>query len=83
MQVYSAESMPLYNRDFGMGIATSVLWFFNFLLGITPVPAFCHDVADNQLLAITTPSFLDKFRPWGTFLWYSAWCIVGWVAILL
>ncbi|KAF2500921.1 hypothetical protein BU16DRAFT_185712 [Lophium mytilinum] len=33
--VYSAESMPLYNRDFGMGIVTSVNWFFNFLLGIT------------------------------------------------
>ncbi|KAF2492702.1 putative MFS myo-inositol transporter [Lophium mytilinum] len=33
--VYSAESMPLYNRDFGMGIVTSVLWFFNFFLSIT------------------------------------------------
>ncbi|KAF2814572.1 putative MFS myo-inositol transporter [Mytilinidion resinicola] len=33
--VYSAESMPLYNRDFGMGIVTSVNWFFNFLLSIT------------------------------------------------
>jgi hypothetical protein len=24
--VYSAESMPLYNRDFGMGIVTSINW---------------------------------------------------------
>lgn len=33
--VYSAESMPLYNRDFGMGIVTSVNWFWNFFIGIT------------------------------------------------
>lgn len=24
---YSAESMPLYNRDFGMGIVTSINWY--------------------------------------------------------
>jgi hypothetical protein len=33
--VYSAESMPLYNRDFGMGIVTSFNWFWNFFLAIT------------------------------------------------
>jgi MFS family permease len=33
--VYSAESMPLYNRDFGMGIVTSVNWFWNFFISIT------------------------------------------------
>lgn len=33
--VYSAESMPLYNRDFGMGIVTSINWFFNFFISIT------------------------------------------------
>ncbi|KAH7112931.1 hypothetical protein B0J11DRAFT_183760 [Dendryphion nanum] len=33
--VYSAESMPLYNRDFGMGIVTSINWFWNFFLSIT------------------------------------------------
>ncbi|KAF9732672.1 hypothetical protein PMIN06_002873 [Paraphaeosphaeria minitans] len=33
--VYSAESMPLYNRDFGMGIVTSVNWFWNFFIAIT------------------------------------------------
>jgi MFS family permease len=33
--VYSAESMPLYNRDFGMGIVTSINWFWNFFISIT------------------------------------------------
>ncbi|KAF2834977.1 sugar transporter family protein [Patellaria atrata CBS 101060] len=33
--VYSAECLPLYNRDFGMGIVTSINWFFNFFLAIT------------------------------------------------
>jgi len=39
--VYSAESMPLYNRDFGMGIVTSVNWFWNFFISIT-WPRFSH-----------------------------------------
>ncbi|KAL1614374.1 hypothetical protein SLS54_009801 [Diplodia seriata] len=34
-KVYSAESMPLHNRDLGMGIATAVLWLFNAVLAIT------------------------------------------------
>ncbi|KAM0794140.1 hypothetical protein BDR22DRAFT_717331 [Usnea florida] len=33
--VYSAESMPLYIRDLGMGLVTSVLWLFYFIIGIT------------------------------------------------
>jgi MFS family permease len=33
--VYSAESMPLYNRDWGMGIVTSINWFWNFFISIT------------------------------------------------
>ncbi|PVI05411.1 hypothetical protein DM02DRAFT_725112 [Periconia macrospinosa] len=33
--VYSAESMPLYNRDWGMGIVTSINWFWNWFIGIT------------------------------------------------
>ncbi|KAG0144645.1 hypothetical protein CROQUDRAFT_47011 [Cronartium quercuum f. sp. fusiforme G11] len=32
---YSAEAFPLYIRDFGMGYATAVCWFFNFVLAIT------------------------------------------------
>lgn len=32
---YSAEAFPLYIRDVGMGWATSVLWFFNFIVAIT------------------------------------------------
>lgn len=37
--VYSAESMPLYVRDIGMGCVTSFNWFFNWLIAITG-PAF-------------------------------------------
>ncbi|GAB7357315.1 hypothetical protein MBLNU459_g8277t1 [Dothideomycetes sp. NU459] len=33
--VYAAESMPLYNRDIGMGIVTSINWLFNGLLAFT------------------------------------------------
>ncbi|KAL0956130.1 hypothetical protein HGRIS_002296 [Hohenbuehelia grisea] len=32
---YSAEAFPLYVRDIGMSLATSVLWFFNFVVSIT------------------------------------------------
>ncbi|KAH9940403.1 MFS sugar transporter [Epithele typhae] len=32
---YSAEAFPLYVRDVGMSYATSVLWFFNFVVAIT------------------------------------------------
>lgn len=37
--VYSAESMPLYMRDIGMGCVTSVNWFFNWLIAFT-LPKF-------------------------------------------
>ncbi|OMP89288.1 putative polyol transporter 1 [Diplodia seriata] len=37
----------------------------------------------NGILAITYPQFLKSFTPAGTFAWYSAWCIAGWVMILL
>ncbi|KAF2995676.1 hypothetical protein E8E13_002662 [Curvularia kusanoi] len=33
--VYSAESMPLYNRDYGMGIVTAINWMFNFIVSFT------------------------------------------------
>ncbi|KAJ3487689.1 hypothetical protein NLI96_g3365 [Meripilus lineatus] len=32
---YSAEAYPLYVRDIGMSLSTSVLWFFNFVVAIT------------------------------------------------
>ncbi|EMD37517.1 hypothetical protein CERSUDRAFT_114155 [Gelatoporia subvermispora B] len=35
---YSAEAFPLYVRDVGMGLATAVLWFFNFVVAITFPP---------------------------------------------
>lgn len=33
--VYAAESMPLYMRDFGMGLVTSFNWLFNWLIAFT------------------------------------------------
>lgn len=33
--VYAAESMPLYNRDFGMGVVTSINWLFNAVVALT------------------------------------------------
>ncbi|MCJ1465983.1 hypothetical protein MMC07_004602 [Pseudocyphellaria aurata] len=33
--VYSAESMPLYIRDLGMGLVTATLWFLNFVIAIS------------------------------------------------
>ena len=38
---YSAEAFPLYVRDTGMAYATSVLWFFNFVVAIT-FPRLLH-----------------------------------------
>lgn len=32
---YSAEAYPLYVRSYGMALATSTTWFFNFVLGVT------------------------------------------------
>ena len=62
--VYTAESMPLYNRALGISIATSVNWLFTFVL------------------SITFPSFWTTFHPTGTFLYYAAWCVVGFFLVL-
>ena len=43
--VYSAESMPLYIRDVGMGCVTSVNWFFNWLIAFT-APGFFVEFHD-------------------------------------
>ncbi|KAL8948376.1 MAG: hypothetical protein Q9222_005432 [Ikaeria aurantiellina] len=37
----------------------------------------------NFLLAVTFPKFQDAFRNTGAFGYYAAWCVVGWVLILL
>lgn len=65
--VYSAESMPLYNRDYGMGIVTAINWAFNFFVSMTwPV--------------ISKPSAMATS---GAFAWYAVWCLIGWWMILL
>jgi hypothetical protein len=38
--VYAAESMPLYNRDIGMGIVTAINWFLNFVVAISWPPLY-------------------------------------------
>ncbi|KAF7679855.1 general substrate transporter [Alternaria burnsii] len=66
--VYSAESMPLYNRDYGMGIVTAINWLFNFIVSFT-WPSMSNS---------------DKgFGPSGAFAWYAVWCLIGWWLILL
>ncbi|KAL8736063.1 MAG: hypothetical protein Q9181_002595 [Wetmoreana brouardii] len=37
----------------------------------------------NFLLAVTFPKFQDAFQNTGAFGYYAAWCVVGWVLILL
>jgi hypothetical protein len=66
--VYSAESMPLYNRDYGMGIVTGINWLFNFIVSFT-WPSMS---SDNKGLGAS-----------GAFAWYGTWCIIGWWLILL
>ncbi len=61
------ESMPLYNRDYGMGIVTAINWALNFFVSMTwPV--------------ISAPGAMKVS---GAFAWYAAWCLIGWWMILL
>jgi sugar porter (SP) family MFS transporter len=66
--VYSAESMPLYNRDYGMGIVTAINWLFNFIVSFS-----WPSMSSSQ----------KGMGPAGAFAWYGTWCIVGWWLVLL
>jgi hypothetical protein len=66
--VYSAESMPLYNRDYGMGIVTAINWLFNFIVSFT-----WPSMKDSR----------NGMGPSGAFAWYGVWCLIGWWLILL
>lgn len=66
--VYSAESMPLYNRDYGMGIVTAINWLFNFIVSFT-----WPSMKDSE----------KGMGPSGAFAWYGVWCLIGWWLILL
>jgi MFS family permease len=66
--VYSAESMPLYNRDYGMGIVTAINWLFNFIVSFT-----WPSMKDSK----------KGMGPSGAFAWYGVWCLIGWWLILL
>lgn len=37
----------------------------------------------NFILSFTWPHLLRVFQPQGAFGWYAAWCLIGWVLVLL
>lgn len=37
----------------------------------------------NFIISFTWPHLLTAFKPQGAFGWYAAWCLIGWVMILL
>lgn len=37
----------------------------------------------NFILSFTWPMLLRAFKPQGAFGWYAAWCLIGWVLVLL
>ncbi|OKL60740.1 hypothetical protein UA08_04244 [Talaromyces atroroseus] len=37
----------------------------------------------NFILSFTWPSLVASFKPQGAFGWYAAWCLIGWVLVLL
>ncbi|KAJ6131556.1 hypothetical protein N7523_001262 [Penicillium sp. IBT 18751x] len=37
----------------------------------------------NFILSFTWPHLLSTFKPQGAFGWYAAWCLIGWVLVLL
>ena len=65
--------MPLYNRDFGMGIVTAVNWFWNFFIAIT-LPKFLTAFTASGAFGwhaawcvigwwmVSTPDFLNGLR---------------------
>lgn len=37
----------------------------------------------NFVISFSFPSLLTAFTPQGAFGWYAAWCVIGWVLVLL
>lgn len=37
----------------------------------------------NFILSFTWPHLLSTFKPQGAFGWYAAWCLIGWILVLL
>ncbi|KAI4185302.1 MAG: hypothetical protein L6R41_004216 [Letrouitia leprolyta] len=64
-----------------------------FLYSAESMPLYVRDVGMsmataltwffNFLLAVTFPKFQDAFHNTGAFGYYAAWCVVGWILILL
>lgn len=68
-----------------MSYAVAVTWGFNFIVALTfprLLGAFKPQVSsqfDTWHLAEADGSFTSQ----GAFGWYAAWCLIGWVLILL
>lgn len=66
--VYSAESMPLYIRDLGMGCVTSINWLFNWLIAITAPKFFNVFYAYGAFL---------WYAAWCVLLWFLIFLFVN------
>lgn len=60
--VYAAECMPLYIRDEGMGLVTSINWLFNWLIAFT-APKFFQRFGEGGTFA--------WYAVWCVILWFA------------
>lgn len=64
---YSAEAYPLYVRTWGMSVATSTLWFFNFVLAITWPSLF---------VAFHPQGAFGWYAAWNLIGWWGVLCLM-------
>lgn len=64
---YSAEAYPLYVRTWGMSLATSTLWFFNFVLAITWPSLF---------VAFQPQGAFAWYAAWNLIGWWGVLCLM-------
>lgn len=80
---YSAEAFPLHVRDVGMSWATATTWYTYKIcpsrINLTDRYSRCF----NFIISFTWPSLRTAFTNQGAFSWYAAWCLIGWVLVLL
>lgn len=81
---YSAEAYPLYVRGLGMSLATATTWYVLSLRLQCSIQTadLCHRLF-NAVLSVTYPLLSLAFTPAGSFYFYAAWNIVGFVLVLL
>lgn len=79
---YSAEAFPLYVRDIGMSLATSLTWFL-YVRCLLPLARNSRTPTSNFVIALTVPALLGAWTPQGVFAWFAAWNLFGFFATLL